>query len=72
MEFFTADIAWLLLAYVLGTAFGWYQGLRVSLSKTSEAVIDSLIEQGYLKTRGYGESMEILKHEEWCDDQNSN
>ncbi len=30
------------------------------------ATIDSLIEDGYLKTRGTGANMVILKHTEWC------
>jgi len=72
MEFFTANSGWLLLAYVAGTAFGLYAGYRANLNKITEAVIDSLIEGKYLKTRGYGANVEILKHTEWCDDKNSN
>ena len=71
MEFFNADLAWLFFAYTVGTGFGWYMGLKSGLSNTAEAVIDSLIEQKYLKTKGYGDNMEILKHTEWCDDQSS-
>ena len=71
MEFFSADISWLLFAYTVGTGFGWYIGLKVSINKVAETVIDSLIEDGYLKTRGHGKDMEILKHTEWCDDQTS-
>jgi hypothetical protein len=33
--------------------------------------IDSLIEQGYLKTSGTGKNLEIIKHEDWCNDQDS-
>ena len=68
MEFFTSDITWLLFAYVVGTAGGWYMGFKGHVKDVSAAVIDSLIEQKYLKTRGYGDNQEILKHTEWCDD----
>ena len=71
MEMFTADLGWLFFAYAVGTAFGWYMGFKGQVKNVSEAVIDSLIEQKYLKTKGYGDNMEILKHTEWCDDKNS-
>jgi len=71
MEFFSADITWLLIAYVAGTVAGLYINFKRVVSFTTESIIDSLIEQGYLKTQGYGENMEILKHEEWCNDQTS-
>jgi len=68
MEMFTSDLAWLLFAYAVGSAFGWYMGLQSQVKNISEAIIDSLIEQKYLKTRGYGDNMEILKYTEWQDD----
>ena len=68
MEFFTSDFTWLLFAYVVGTGFGWWWGLKSNAAKLAEMVIDGLIEDGYLKTRGRGEDMEILKHTEWQDD----
>jgi hypothetical protein len=71
MEFFSADLAWLFFAYTLGTLFGLYFGFKGNVHNLSEKIIDSLIEEGFLKTRGYGKNMEILKPEEWCDDQNS-
>jgi len=69
MEFFSADVAWLFLAYVLGTGIGWYWGIKSNVMNISEAVIDSLIEQEFLKVRGSGKDMEIIKHTDWCDDQ---
>jgi hypothetical protein len=33
-----------------------------------EGVIDSLIKNGYIKTKGQGEKLEILKHWETQDD----
>ena len=62
MEYF----GWLLLAYVVGTGFGLYTGWKSSVNDVTEKVIDSLIEQNYLKTRGHGENLEILKYTEWC------
>jgi len=71
MELWVNEL-WLLFTAVLFTAVGYYWGIKSSVSNISEAVIDSLIEQKYLKTRGYGKDMEILKYTEWCDDQTSN
>lgn len=49
---------------VVGMSFGRYKAMELT-----EAVIDSLIEQKYLKTRGTGKNLEILKYTEWCCDQ---
>ena len=65
MEFLTSELAWLFFAYAVGTGFGWYMGIKKTVRNATEAVIDTLIEQKYLKTRGYGDNMEILKHTEW-------
>jgi hypothetical protein len=59
---------WIFLAYGIGTLFGWYIGFKGQVRNISETVIDSLIEQKYLKTKGYGDNMEILKHTEWNND----
>ena len=71
MELWVNEI-WLLFTAVIFTVYGWYMGTRATVLNVSEAVIDSLIEQGYLKTRGTGKDIEVLKHTEWCDDQDSN
>ena len=71
MEFFTQDMAWLFFAYTVGTVFGLWFGFKGNAMRISEQVIDSLIEQGFLKTRGHGRDMEIIKYTEWCDDKNS-
>jgi hypothetical protein len=56
---------WLFLAYAVGTGFGLWIGLKVSILRVTEATIDSLIENGFLKTRrnALGE-VEILKYNE--------
>ena len=69
MDFFNADVGWLFFAYAVGSAIGWYFGLKSSVLNVSEAVIDSLIEQKFLKTRGHGKNMEIIPWTDWCDDQ---
>jgi hypothetical protein len=54
-------VGWLLLAYIVGTGFG----LWVSFQRAVGVTIDSLIENGYLKTRkGLDGELEILKHNE--------
>ena len=70
MELWVNEL-WLLFAFTVGTAYGWYIGTKSKVQNVSEVVIDTLIEQEYLKTRGFGDNMEILKHTEWCDDKNS-
>ena len=68
MDFIFNEMSWLLLAYVAGTGVGWWWGIKSNAAKLAEMVIDGLIEDGYLKTRGRGDDMEILKHTEWQDD----
>jgi hypothetical protein len=65
MEFFTSELAWLFFAYAVGTGFGWYMRSSTHTQDIVESVIDSLINDGYLKTRGRGDNLEILKHTEW-------
>jgi hypothetical protein len=54
----------ILLAYILGTAFGWYYGLARGQKKGIEHTVDNLIAQGYLKYRGVKSNPEIMKHDE--------
>jgi len=66
MELWINEI-WLLATAVIFTGYGWWLGVKSNVKNISEAVIDSLIEQKYLKTRGFGKDMEILKYTEWCE-----
>ena len=59
---------WLLLTAVLFTAVGWFYGKKGQMKEVVEATIDSLIADGYLKTRGTGKDMEVLKWREWDND----
>ena len=66
MELWVNEL-WLLGTAVVFTAYGWFMGVKSNVKNISEAVIDSLIEQQYLKTRGFGKDLEILKYTEWCE-----
>tara|TARA_B100000902_G_C27176930_1_gene846864 strand:+ start:769 stop:954 length:186 start_codon:yes stop_codon:yes gene_type:complete len=52
------------LAYVLGTAFGFYWGLARGQRQGIVDTIDNLIEQGYLKYKGVKSNPEIMRHDE--------
>ena len=70
MELWVNEL-WLLFTAVIFTGVGYYWGIKDKVRTISEAVIDSLIAEQYLKTRGVGRDMEILKWTEWNDDQAS-
>jgi hypothetical protein len=55
-EFFTVAIIY--------TVMGLYWGLTYNKKAITGATIDELIKTGYLKTRGTGKNLEILKHNE--------
>lgn len=57
---------WLFGTAVVFTYAGKFMALRSSVDHIVGATIDSLIEDGYLKTRGSGNNLVILKHTEWC------
>ena len=59
---------WLLGTAIAFTFLGRYTAYRVALQDVVAATIDSLIEDGYIKTKGEGEDMEILKHWEYRDE----
>lgn len=49
---------------VIYTVIGLYWGLQYNKQLITGATIDELIKTGYLKTRGTGKDLEILKHNE--------
>ena len=53
---------WLLGTAVIFTFVGRYTAYKDHLQDILAATIDSLIDDGYIKTKGEGEDMEILKH----------
>jgi len=54
----------ILLAYILGTGFGFFWGSSKGHKDGIVDTIDSLIEQGYLKFRGTKHDPDIMKHDE--------
>jgi len=59
---------WLLGTAVIFTFVGRYTAYRDALEDVVAATIESLIDDGYIKTKGEGEDMEILKHWEYRDE----
>jgi len=53
---------WLLGTAVIFTFVGRFTAYRDHLQDIVAATIESLIDDGYIKTKGEGEDMEILKH----------
>ncbi len=67
VELFANPVTWWLFGTaVIFTFVGKFVTLRTTVDQVVAATIDSLIKDGYLKTRGTGKDMEILKHTEWC------
>ena len=56
------DIGWLLFAYIAGTAIGWYFSYSSRVQSIAEDLVEKLVEDGYIKTKGTGDKMELLKH----------
>lgn len=55
---------WIFITAVVFTVVGYSMGKKSTRSLVELAIattIDSLIREGYLKTRGFGKDMEILK-----------
>jgi hypothetical protein len=62
MDFITAELVFVALAYVVGTLFGRYTARKDNVNDIIESTIDSLINDGYIKTKGEGKTLELLKH----------
>lgn len=59
---------WLLGTAVIFTAVGYFWGIRSQLKNTISSTIDTLIKDGYLKTKGTGKDLIVLKWREWEND----
>mgnify|MGYP000965030953 CR=1 FL=1 len=55
---------WLFGTAILFTFVGRYMAFRDAVEDVVGATIDQLIADGYLKTKGEGDEMELLKHGE--------
>ena len=65
---FTENVMWLLAAYVAGSGATWYLFLRQNFLNATEATIDNLINNGFLRyKRGDDGELEILKWNETDD-----
>ena len=65
---FTENVMWLLAAYVAGSGATWYLFLRQNFLNATEATIDSLINNGFLRDkRGDDGELELLKWNETAD-----
>jgi hypothetical protein len=56
---------WLLGTAIIFTFVGRYMAFRDHLEDVIAATIESLIEDGYIKTKGNGEELELIKHIDW-------
>ena len=68
MEFlFTEQTLMIFVTALIFTAVGWSWGKRKDIEKVVATTIDSLIADGYLKTKGTGKDMQIIKWQDWND-----
>lgn len=59
---FTENVMWLFGAYIAGSCATWYLFLRQNFLNATEATIDSLIDNGFLRhKRDKDGEVEILK-----------
>jgi hypothetical protein len=53
---------WLFVCYASGTYIGWKFASKQTFEHHIEIILDKMIEDGYIKTKGTGENLELLKH----------
>ena len=62
-QIFTNEMTyWLLATAVVFTYVGRWMAYKDHLMDIVESTIDRLVEDGYIKTKGEGEKLELLKH----------
>ena len=59
---------WLLFTAVVFTYVGRLITFRIHLEDVITATIESLIDDGYSRTKGEGDKLELLKHWEYKDE----
>ena len=64
MELWVNEL-WLLGTAVVFTYVGFQFG-RIRSTVIIEAMVDGLIRDGFLKTEGSGDNMQIIKWQDWC------
>lgn len=58
------ELSHFLVVAIIYTVIGLYWGITYNKKVITGATIDELIKSGYLKTRGTGKDLEILKYNE--------
>jgi hypothetical protein len=66
--FYNETTWWLLGTAIIFTFFGRWTAYKDALTDVVAATIDSLIDDGYIATKGEGENLELLKHWEVKDE----
>mgnify|MGYP005998701949 FL=1 len=62
-QIFTNEMTyWLLGTALVFTYVGRWMAYKEHLMDIVESTIDRLVEDGYIKTKGEGEKLELLKH----------
>ena len=62
-QIFTNEMTyWLLGTAIIFTFVGRYMSYKEHINDIIESTIDSLIKDGYIKTKGEGEKLELMKH----------
>lgn len=56
---------WFLLTAVIFTLLGRWMAYHDIVHSAVQATLDNLIKEGYIKTKGVGKDMEIIKVSEW-------
>lgn len=56
---------WYSITAVVFTIFGYYVGSKVAIEDIVSDTIDSLIEDGYLKTAEDDDNVELIKWRDW-------
>ena len=68
LDFITIELVFIAFAYVVGTLFGRYTARKDNVTDIVESTIDSLIADGYLKTKTTKNGdIEILKYDDVTD-----
>jgi len=63
-------VYWYGLAYIIGTGFGFWIGSRYGIGKGILVTLETLVEDGYVKTRTVNGELDLIKltFEERLDD----
>lgn len=63
--FYNEMVWWLFGTAIIFTFVGRFMSFRGEVEKVVAATIDSLIEDGYIKTKLEGNELTLIKHTDW-------